>query len=407
MLDKCREISINDSSLERGALVFLSLINKTLPVKKEIVSKKKNYQIKLILGKIKSPYVQVEAYHLVVTNKNIILTANTSHGIFNGLQTLLQLLRNDKFQGCDILDYPAYQWRGYMIDVGRNFQSIDLLKQQIEVMSRYKMNIFHFHLTEDIAWRLQIKQYPQLTSPESMLRDKGKFYSVEEMKDLIAFCAERHITLVPEIDMPGHSKAFKRAMGVDMQSDSGLKIVKNILHEIGTTYNIPYLHIGADEVKIKNKNFLPEVSKIIRQYNIQTIGWSPGGEYDSKMIQHLWGSDAVLNPEVKHIDSRAFYLADMAPQSSVVTIFQRQPGGKVIGDSNLLGAEICLWGDRKLSNETDYITLNAVYPDMVAFGERSWKGGGYPGVNLDIGPDTSKRAVDFFEFEKSFWLSPN
>ena len=398
-LNLCREISISDPSLEKEARFFLEQINKSIPIKKGN-NKEKKYEIQLSLGKVKTSYGQNEAYHLVVKDKNIKLIANISQGIFNGLQTLLQLIKGDKIRSCDIIDYQAYQWRGYMIDVGRNFQSVDLLKQQIEVMARYKMNIFHFHLTEDIAWRLQIKQYPQLTSPESMLRDKGKFYSVEEMKDLIAFCADRHITLVPEIDMPGHSKAFTRAMGVDMQSDSGLEIVKNILHEVCTTYNLPYLHIGADEVKIRNKNFLPEVSQIINQYNIQTIGWSPGGDYDDRMIRHLWGSDAVLDSTVKHIDSRALYLADMDPESSAVTIFQRQFGGKIRGDSNLLGAEICVWGDRKIAKETDYITLNAVYPDMAAFGERSWRGGGYSGLNLDIGPDTAQRAIDFVEFEE-------
>ncbi len=142
-----------------------------------------------------------------------------------------------------------------MIDVGRNYISMDLLKQQIDVMARYKFNVFHFHPTEDIAWRFAIKQYPQLTTKENMLRNKGKFYSEEEIKDLIAYCKERYITFVPEIDMPGHSAAFRRAMKTDMQSNSGLHIMKNILKEICTTYYIPYIHIGADEVRISNSNF--------------------------------------------------------------------------------------------------------------------------------------------------------
>ena len=130
--------------------------------------------------------------------------------------------------------------------VGRNFQSVQSLKGQIEVMSRYKLNIFHFHFTEDIAWRLAIKRYPQLTAPENMLRNKGMYYTTSEMKEMIAYCKERYITLVPEIDMPGHSAAFKRAMGFDMQSDSGLVVVKNILQEFCDTYDLPYVHIGAD-----------------------------------------------------------------------------------------------------------------------------------------------------------------
>ena len=107
-----------------------------------------------------------------------------------------------------------------------------LLKQQIDVMAMYKLNIFHFHPTEDIAWRIAIKKYPQLTAPEHMQRNKGMYYTEAEIKELIAYCKERYITFVPEIDMPGHSAAFKRAMKVDMQSDSGMVYVKNILKEL-------------------------------------------------------------------------------------------------------------------------------------------------------------------------------
>ncbi|HYC29755.1 MAG TPA: family 20 glycosylhydrolase [Chitinophagaceae bacterium] len=94
--------------------------------------------------------------------------------------------------------------------------SMDLLKQQINVISRYKFNIFHFHFTANIAWRLASKHYPQLPEPQHMLRDKGQYYTEAEMKELIAYCKERYITLVPEIDMPGHNAAFKRIMGFDM-----------------------------------------------------------------------------------------------------------------------------------------------------------------------------------------------
>jgi len=401
-LNKCEAVVINNNSLRKEADSWIKIMGKDIPVKN--ISKKvtnDNYFIQLALGKVSAPYGEEEAYNLVVKNKSILLTANTPHGIFNGLQTLYQLINNkEAIAGCDITDFPAYQWRGYMIDVGRNFQSMKQLKQQIDVMSKYKLNIFHFHLTEDIAWRLQIEKYPQLTSPESMLRDKGKYYRIAQMKSLIQYCKERYINLVSEIDMPGHSKAFKRAMGVDMQSDSGLLIVKNIISEICTTYDIPYIHIGADEVSIRNKQFIPAVTKLIHQYHIKTIGWSPGGNYDKTTIRQLWGSDASENQNVKYFDSKALYLSDMAPESGVVTIFNRQLGGKIKGDSNLLGAEICLWDDRKMANEKDHLTMNAVYPFMLAFAERSWRGGGVPGLVLTIGPDSSTRSKDFAAFEK-------
>lgn len=246
-------ILINVFSLKKEAGQFLKHTKKNITVKSGN-NKTKDYQIQLKLSAVKSPFGQEEACHPIVGNKAIVLTANTPHGIFNGLQTLYQLMNGDKIQGCEITDYPAYNWQGYMLDVERNYQSPELIKQQIDVMAKYKMNIFHFHVTEDIAWRLEIKQYPQLTASENMLRNKGKYYSVKEMKKLIAYCKERYITLVPEIDMPGHSKSFSRAMGTDMQSDRGIKIVKNILREVCTTYDIPYLHVGADEVLIKKQS---------------------------------------------------------------------------------------------------------------------------------------------------------
>src|SRR5690606_38321127 len=139
---------------------------------------------------------------------------------------------NKKIPAAEILDWPAFSWRGYMIDVGRNYMTMDLLKRQINAMARYKFNVYHFHPTEDNAWRFEIEKYPQLTAAEHMTRNKGKYYSETEINELISYCKERHITFVPEIDMPGHSAAFRRAMKTDMQSDTGLQYVKDILEEI-------------------------------------------------------------------------------------------------------------------------------------------------------------------------------
>lgn len=205
-----------------------------------------------------------EGYTLTVTANNITITAPAPHGVFNGVQTLKQLMRDGVLvDGCEITDWPAFAMRGYMIDVGRNYLSIPYLKEQIDVMATSKMNVFHFHPTEDIAWRFEVKSFPQLTDAKHMLRNKGKYYTVEEIKELIAYCKERYITLIPEIDMPGHSAAFKRAMGFDMQSDSGKIVVKQILSEICDTYDVSYVHIGSDEVRIKDTSFVPEMTRLL------------------------------------------------------------------------------------------------------------------------------------------------
>lgn len=398
-LGKCKTI-IAESSLKREAVRLQRMLaEKGHSV--NIAQSSKAYAIELKLEAIGQ---SEEAYRLEVKQNSMTLTANTVHGIFNGLQTLSQLIEENRFvQGCSITDYPAFKWRGYMVDVGRNYQSPGLLKQQIDIMARYKLNVFHFHLTEDVAWRLQIKQYPQLTAAANMQRNKGEYYSIEQVKELIQYCKDRYITLVPEIDMPGHSKAFTRAMGVDMQSAQGVKIVKDIIREVCTTYDIPYLHIGADEVKITNEQFLPEITQLIRQYKKEVIGWAPGGNYDDQTIRQLWKSEGekdVHNHTTRYIDSRFLYISDFDPLNSVVTIFNRQMGDKPRGDSSLWGAEFCLWADRRVAQESDLLNMNPVYPSMLAFAERSWRGGGYPGVVFNIGADSTERAKAFIQFEE-------
>ncbi len=337
------------------------------------------YSIELRISKQKS-MVNEEGYQVHVSNDKILVEANTPHGIFNGIQTIIQLARDGVYMdGCTITDWPAFSWRGYMIDVGRNFMSVAGLKQQIDAMALYKLNVFHFHATEDIAWRLAISRYPQLTAPENMLRDKGLYYSKEEIRELIRYCRDRHINFIPEIDMPGHSGAFKRAMHTDMQSDSGLLIVTDILKEICDSFDLSYVHIGADEVKITNPGFIPAISRFLQERGKKIIGWQPGGNFINNTIRQLWMDDAgkiTGDGHLQYIDSRHLYLNHMDPLEAVTTIYNRRIGSRTGGDSFALGGTICVWHDRAVADERDIMRMNPVYPSMLAFSERSWRGGG-------------------------------
>lgn len=340
-----------------------------------------------------------EGYTLQVYADSIVITAGDAAGAFYAIQTLQQLAENKgRIPACRITDWPAFAWRGYMVDVGRNYQSMPLLKQQIDVMARYKLNVFHFHATEDVAWRLASRQYPQLTAPEHMTRNKGKFYSEADIQELIAYCRDRYVTFVPEIDMPGHSAAFKRAMKTDMQSDTGLAIVKNILREFCATYNVPYVHIGGDEVHISNKQFLPEVTALLHSLGKQTVGWSPGGNLHSSTLRQLWMNDGGTDTLLRYIDSRHLYLNHMDPLEAVATLFFRRI------DTAMKGATLCLWHDRKVQHENDLLRMNAVYPGIPAFSERVWKGGGYPGWIAAIGTPGTEKAAAFAAFEKRLLL---
>lgn len=404
-LYNCKTIVVNDKRLQKEAKQlqqYLQSIGREMKFADKATAGE--LFIEVGLGKVKSAQNENEAYQLDINETSIKLVANTAHGIFNGMQTMKQMLRDGTMaDAVSITDWPAFSWRGYMIDVGRNYMSLPLLKQQIDVMAANKLNIFHFHATEDIAWRIASKQYPQLTAPEYMLRNKGMYYSEAEIKELINYCKERHITFVPEIDMPGHSAAFKRAMNTDMQSDSGLIIVKNILKEFITTYDVPYIHIGADEVKITNRNFVPEVTACIESFGKKVIGWQPGGNFSNSTIRQLWMDDNAhlsSNNQIQFIDSRHLYLNHMDPLEAVTTIFNRKIADKEKGDATTLGGTICMWHDRAVSKEEDILNMNPVYPSMLAFAERSWQGGGIDGWVANIGEPTTARATAFAAFEE-------
>jgi lysophospholipase L1-like esterase len=390
----------NETLMLRNAMAELGI---EVEISKGEVTHLNHPYISLEIGGKPTAGQPAGAYQLKVDTGKVTIKSTTRAGLFYGVQTLRQLMRDGCFaEAVDIQDSPAFAWRGYMVDVGRNYQSVKLLKQQIDVMAVYKLNVFHMHLTEDIAWRLQIKRYPQLTWPEYMERNKGMYYTIAEIKDLINYCRERHILFVPEIDMPGHSAAFTKAMKVDMQSDSGLVIVKNILKELCETYNVPYIHIGADEVKITNPNFLPQVCAYLKTLNRKMIGWEPGGNFAASTIRQLWMDDAgltVRKSKIQYIDSRHLYLNHMDPLESVVTIFNRQLAGVDAGNQRALGATLCLWPDRAVAQETDVLQMNAVYPAMLAFAERSWLGKGYSDWVANINNNGEAAAEEFNQFE--------
>lgn len=362
---------------------------------------KTEQSIELKIEKISAAVNPKEAYELEVNQNHIHIKAGTKEGLYRGLQTLRQLVRDGSvIDGCKISDEPAYSWRGYMVDVGRNYQSIDLLKRQIDHMAALKMNVFHFHATENEAWRFQIKSFPALTAPRFMERDKGQYYSTAEIKELAKYCKDRYILFMPEIDMPGHSAAFTRAMGYDMQSDSGLATVKKILTEIVTTYDFPYIHIGADEVKITRQDFIPAVTKLLQDKGIKVIGWAPGGKYYPGVIRQLWGSDKGLTEEhIQRIDSKNLYINHMDAEESVASIYNHAICGVQKGDTYHLGGTLCLWNDRRLSTDLNNLIQNPAYPAMVSFAERAWCGGGNTSNEVFIPDSAAEQRLAFEQFE--------
>lgn len=345
--------------------------------------------------------VSKEAYQLSVQHDRVEITAATAHGVFNAIQTFLQLARDGLvIDACSISDDAAFSIRGYMFDVGRNYQSISLIKQQIDVMAAFKLNVFHMHLTEDIAWRIESKKFPQLVAASNMQRNPGEYYTYDELRELIAYCKVRHISFVPEIDMPGHSAAFKRAAGFDMQQPEGKALLKEVLLEFLDEIDVPYLHVGGDEVTYTDKSFLKDMIGLIRSRGKKVIAWDPGGDVPFGTIHQLWNGNKKPWAKEPSIDSRHLYLNHFDPLEGVSATFNHAILDAEKGDSLRLGAILCNWPDRRLAKEEDALRMSPVYPVMLAFAERSWKGGGYSGYSSAIGNPGDDKYEAFFAFEK-------
>ncbi|WP_040761470.1 family 20 glycosylhydrolase [Spirosoma panaciterrae] len=322
---------------------------------------------------------QPEGYSLTVSGSTIHLSAATGQGLFWAYRTLQQLVQHQPqpyLAGCRITDFPAFPIRGFMHDVGRSFIPIERLKEHIAILSRYKINTFHWHLTEDLAWRLESDVIPSLTDSAVTQRFPGLFYTKQQARELVDFCKALHVLLIPEIDMPGHSGAFRRATGYDMQSDSGKVLVKKLLREVCALFDVPYIHIGTDEVAFKDARFVPEMAAAVRACGKEVIGWYPGAALDTSAIRQLWIRNNRPLPPMKFIESRNLYFNHFATQADLIGLFQRNLCDVPNATPTRLGAIGCIWNDRKLTDVDQIERLNGFYPLMLTLAERSWRGGG-------------------------------
>jgi hypothetical protein len=334
------------------------------------------------------PINQEEAYQLKVNADSVILQAITAKGLFRGQQTLRQLTVTEhgksRIAGCTITDWPAFQCRGFMQDVGRNFMSLPMLKEQIQVMAAYKFNTFHLHLTDNPGWRLESKKYPQLHEPVTMSRWPGKYYTQEDFLELVNYCNERFITLIPEFDIPGHCEAFRKAFSLDSMSDPRVKpILLDLIDELCSLVpddKMPFIHLGTDEVWVKKEKpaagLLEALIERVRSHNRQVEVWRPGQTIDSdnSSITQLWSSKGKPKQGHPYFDSRLNYLNHLDPLAGVVQLYFDRIGGAAHGDSLRLGGILCCWNDNKVNDEYDILRQNPVYPGMLTYSETSWKG---------------------------------
>lgn len=357
-----------------------------------------------------------EGYKLSITANAINITAASPTAVIRAAQTLQQLAEGYTDTGApaalealSMTDWPAFKVRGWMQDVGRSFLSVDELKKEIDLYARFKVNVFHWHLTEKIGWRFEVKAYPQLTSYTNGVRYPGQYYTQEQCKEVEAYAAERGITVIPEIDMPGHSDVFKNAMGFDMQTDEGKKALKVILKEAAEVFpKAPYIHIGGDEVTIKD-GFLEEMTDFVRNtLGRKVVLWNKLNNKavtkDIADMTQMWATSGTAVKGLPNIDCRYNYINHFDVYADLVGIYKSNIYYADKGNPDIAGTISAAWNDTKVATEDDIIRQNNQYANVLASAERGWIGGGKQyieagGTRL---PNTGEEYEEFADFERRF-----
>lgn len=372
-----------------------------------------------------------EGYQLDIKAERVTLTAVKPAGLFRGMQTVRQMLpariESDTVQkgpwrimGGTITDYPQYGHRGAMLDVARHFFRVADVKQFIDYLAAYKMNVLHLHLSDDQGWRIEIKSWPKLTEVGSLTQvggGKGGFYTQQEYKEIVQYAKDRYITIVPEIDMPGHVNAAVVAypelngttkpatphtgievgfscLAVDMEVT--YKFIDDVIRELAAITPGPYIHIGGDEVpKMNTKTsfaqFINKVQEIVQSHDKKMMGWADiaKGDIDQETVTQFWKKEAAdaklaVSKNAKILMSPAYrayldmkYSPDCelglkwAGYVNVQTAYEWTLSGIVPGipKEQILGVEAPLWTETiETMDDIEFM----VFPRLPGYAELGW-----------------------------------
>ncbi len=259
-----------------------------------------------------------QGYRLTIGPKEITVEASTGQGCFYGLQSLLQLFVFSDTPGeiacAQIDDEPRFGWRGFMLDESRHFFGVEEVKRLLDQMALQKLNVFHWHLTDEPGWRIEIKKYPLLTEVggignQSNRQAPAQFYTQDEIREIVAYAAARFIEVIPEIDMPGHATAAVKAYpeysggGSERHPDftfnpgnmATYAFLTDILREVTTLFPSQYIHIGGDEVSFGNQQWptLPGVKRLMEEQGLTNLV-----EVEHWFLQQMTDSVAALGKKV-------------------------------------------------------------------------------------------------------------
>ena len=412
------------------------------------------------------PALGEEGYVLTVTQNLVSVVAFQDAGLFRGIQTIRQLLppviENSTVQAGPfdlpagtIRDYPRFAWRGAMLDVARHFYNVADVKRYIDLMAYYKMNRFHLHLTDDQGWRIMIGSWPNLATYGGSTKvggGPGGYFTQADYSDIVTYARDRYITVVPEIDMPGHTNAALASYatlncdgkspplytGVNtgfsalcLSDNTIYTFVEDVVREISALTPGPYIHIGGDEAYTLNVSdyalFIDRVQSIVQSFGKQMIGWeeiAQGHLSSTTIAQHYWennkaqgavqqGARIVMSPA-----SRAYL--DMKYDSSttlgqnwggyieVQDAYAWDPATLVTGvtETDILGVEAPLWTETiQTRADMDYMT----FPRLAGYAEIGWSpaaGRSWDEYKLRLGahgPRLTAMGVNFYRSSQIPW----
>ncbi|WP_370968752.1 beta-N-acetylhexosaminidase [Amycolatopsis sp. cg9] len=376
--------------------------------------------------------IGTEGYELKVARDGVTLKANTADGLFEGVQSLRQLLpsaidakrvqhRTWPVAGGTILDYPRFAERGAMLDVARHFFKPDQVKRYIDQIAQYKVNTLHLHLADDQGWRIEIKSWPKLATvggKTAVDGDPGGYYTQAQYQDIVAYAASRHITVIPEIDMPGHTNAAQstyaelncdgKAVPVRTDTEVGYsslcisspityKFVEDVVRELAAITPGRYLHIGGDEAHSTPPAdylaFEKKVQPIVAKYGKKVTGWHEiaksdppasavpqywdfGGDNASVAAAAARGSKILMSPanyaylDMKY-DASTPLGQDWAALIEVRDGYDWDPASLVtgVGESQVAGVEAPLWTETiRTSADIEYMA----FPRLPGIAEIGW-----------------------------------
>ncbi len=362
-----------------------------------------------------------ESYQLTVGPKQVKISAETDLGAMRALETLAQMLSSDQqgyyFPAATITDAPRFAWRGLMLDAGRHFMPVDVVKRNLDGMAATKLNVLHWHLVDDQGFRVESKVYPKL----QQLGSDGQYYTQVQIKDIVAYADDRGIRVVPEFDVPGHATAMiaaypklasdknrkygiERYFGIfdptlDPTQDYTYQFLDSLFGEMATLFPDPYFHIGGDENNGKQWDQSADIQAYMKKNNIKNnrelqaafntrllpilkkhgkimMGWDeilqPGISKDI-VIQSWRGKESLYQAAkdgYQGILSNGYYI-DLVEPTDQLYLNDPIPAGADLTDAQkkkILGGEATMWSEHVTPETVD----SRIWPRTAAIAERFW-----------------------------------